>query len=108
VSGLPLALREAIFALGGTGRGREIAERAAVQSASYRAGGGLLATVTDQPDIAACLTARLRATFAAISAALAAARARAPDFQPVSTSARVRALQVGQRPKPGQTSKRSR
>jgi ribosomal protein RSM22 (predicted rRNA methylase) len=84
VSGLPLALREAIFAFCDTARGPEIAERAAAQSACYRAGGGSLATVTDYPDVAAYLTARLPATFAAAGAAFAAVRARAPDFRPGS------------------------
>jgi hypothetical protein len=92
VSGLPLALREAIFTFCDTARGPEIAERAAAQSACFRAGGGSLATVTDYPDVAAYLTARLPPTSGRC---------------PCSTSARVRALQVGQRPKPGQTSNRS-
>ena len=68
----------------GATRGAEIVRRAAAQSACYRAGGGSLRAVSDRNDVAAYLTARLPATYAAIHAALNAVRIRAPEFHPRS------------------------
>ena len=84
MSGLPPALQDAISDFCSTARGPEIAQRAAAQSACYRAGGGSLRAVSDHSDIAAYLTVRLPATYAAIHAALGAIRARAPEFHPQS------------------------
>jgi len=82
VSAIPLTLREAISKFCETAPGPEIARRAALQSARYRAGAA--SQIEASVDIAAYLTARLPATFAATSAALNHVRERAPDFQPAS------------------------
>ena len=82
MSAIPLTLREAIFDFCETVPGPEIARRAAIQSAKYRAGG--VSQISGSADIAAYLTARLPATFAAVSAALHYMRERAPDFNPAS------------------------
>jgi len=84
VSGLPPALQDAISGFCGTARGRDIAQRAAAQSSCYRGGGGSLHAVSDQNDVAAYLTARLPATYAATHAALSAVQIRAPAFHPQS------------------------
>jgi ribosomal protein RSM22 (predicted rRNA methylase) len=82
VSAIPPPLREAIFDFCETVPGPEIARRAAFQSAQYRSGS--VSQITGSADIAAYLTARLPATFAAVSAALNYVRERAPGFQPAS------------------------
>jgi len=84
VSGLPPALRDAISDFCSTAHGRDIAQRATAQSVCYRTGGGSLRAVSDQSDVAAYLTVRLPATYAAIHAALNATRTRAPAFHPQS------------------------
>lgn len=84
MSGLPPALQDAISDFCSEARGADIAQRAAAQSASYRGGGGSLRAVSDQDDVAAYLTARLPATYAATRAALDAVRMRSPAFHPQS------------------------
>ena len=84
MSGLPPALQDAIFEFCSTVRGRQIAQRAAVQSVCYRSGGGSLRAVSDDNDVAAYLTVRLPATYAATRAALGAVQMRAPEFAPKS------------------------
>lgn len=84
MSGLPPRLQDAISDFCSEARGADIAQRAAAQSARYRTGGGSLSAVSDQDDVAAYLTARLPATYAATRAALDTVRMRAPAFHPQS------------------------
>jgi ribosomal protein RSM22 (predicted rRNA methylase) len=82
VSALPVPLRQAISEFCESVPGPEIARRAGRQSEQYRAGGRSM--ISDTADVAAYLTTRLPATFAAISAVLARVRERAPTFSPTS------------------------
>ena len=82
MSAVPLPLRDAILEYCESVPGPEIARRAAHQSAQYRAGAA--AQIAGTADVAAYLTARLPATFAAIRAALDYVRDRVPGFEPGS------------------------
>ena len=82
MSTIPRTLRNAISQFCESVPGAEIARRAAFQSAQYRAGAA--SQITAPADVAAYLTARLPATFAAVSAALNHVRERAPEFHPAS------------------------
>jgi ribosomal protein RSM22 (predicted rRNA methylase) len=82
VSAIPLSLREAILEYCESVPGPEIARRAAHQSAQYRAGAA--SQISASADMAAYLTVRLPATFAAIRAALIHVHDRAPHFEPMS------------------------
>ena len=82
MSAIPLPLRQAILEYCASVPGPEIARHAAYQSARYRAGGA--SQITETAEIAAYLTTRLPATFAAIKAALEHVRDRLPHFKPVS------------------------
>ena len=81
---MPSALRNAILEYCDRIGGVQIARRAAAQSACYRAGGSSLTAIADAADVAAYLTARMPATFAAIRTALAWVRECAPGFEPRS------------------------
>jgi ribosomal protein RSM22 (predicted rRNA methylase) len=82
VSGLPRPLEEAIARYSQHAGGREIAGRAAKLSDTYRAGAPSAGTIASRADVAAYLTARLPATYAALAAALEQVRRRAADFAP--------------------------
>ena len=84
MSGLPPSLKDAIARYSDGVSGREQAERAAKLSVAYRAGASSAGQVASSADVAAYLTARLPATYAAIAAALEQVRRRAPDFAPKS------------------------
>ena len=91
-TGLPPALREAIarFVEGVTPK--DLASRTASLTENYRSGSGSDVAIRDRHDVAAYLTTRLPATYAAISAALDAVKDRAPSFAPT------RLLDVGAGP----------
>ena len=80
--GLPAALRAAVERLSEGVSGRLLAERSERLSAAYRAGGTSISALLDQAGLLAYLTARMPATFAATSAALAAVQQRLADFSP--------------------------
>jgi ribosomal protein RSM22 (predicted rRNA methylase) len=83
---LPLALTARIESLlEGVSR-KELAERAAEISKTYRAGGGSAATVTDETAVLAYLLSRLPATYAVAAAVFDAVRESASDFTPKSMS----------------------
>lgn len=63
---------------------KELAERAATISHTYRAGGGSAAVVSDETDVLAYLLSRLPATYAVAAAVFDAVREAAPDFAPKS------------------------
>lgn len=84
MSGLPPALRDAALQFRSADPGRQIAEHADALSACYRRGGGSQAAIAEKIDVSAYLTARMPATYAAISTALKAVAARAPEFAPAS------------------------
>lgn len=79
---LPRDLREGMGRLVKDVPGNQIAERAKRLSDNYLRGRSSQCAVTDSADIAAYLTVRLPATYAAVSAALDALKQRAPDFAP--------------------------
>ncbi len=79
---VPVSLRDGIAEFCESVTGPEIARRAAHQSMQYRSGGG--SQLAERADVAAYLTTRLPATYAAISAALAQVQHRAPQFSPAS------------------------
>jgi ribosomal protein RSM22 (predicted rRNA methylase) len=81
---LPVSLRGACADYASGIPHSEIAKRVAAISAHYRAGGNSQATITSKEDVAAYLLARLPATYAAVSAALSAARRLIPCFTPSS------------------------
>ncbi len=81
MTALPDALKAGIErAVEGLSR-REIARRSEKLSEHYR-GGGTSKALADPLDVAAYLLARMPATYAAISAALAQAASRVPDLTP--------------------------
>jgi len=81
---LPAALRGAIEAeLHGVSR-RDLGERAAALSATYRGGGGSAQAIAGQADALAYALARLPATYAACIAVFEEARRSAQDFAPAS------------------------
>jgi ribosomal protein RSM22 (predicted rRNA methylase) len=61
---------------------KALAERSALLSDGYRSGAISDRVIRDESDVAAYLTTRLPATYAAIAAALAAVKARIPRFAP--------------------------
>jgi len=63
---------------------RDLAHRAQAMSQHYRANGGSAAIIRDELDVAAYLTARLPATFAAAAAALGEVATVMPEFAPGS------------------------
>lgn len=83
MNGLPDDLRDALARLSEGQSRRELAERARAISETYR-GGGTSKPIADQRDALAYALARMPATFAAVSACLAALREARPDFQPAS------------------------
>ncbi|MBE7197217.1 MAG: hypothetical protein INR70_05380 [Parafilimonas terrae] len=84
MTALPPDLRTAIQdVLDGRSR-RDLAGRALAASAGYRVGIGSAGLIRDEADVAAYLTARMPATFAAVAAALREARRAAPDLAPRS------------------------
>ena len=91
-TGLPAALRDGIARFADCFAGKDLAARSAAMSESYRAGRASDAAIADERDVAAYLTTRLPATYAAIAAALSAVRERAPGFAPT------RVLDVGAGP----------
>lgn len=81
---LPAALKHGVDALlEGLSR-KDIAQRAARLSASYRAGADSGRTIADKDDVIAYLLARLPATYAAVAYVVSEVCARAPAFSPRS------------------------
>ena len=81
---LPAWLSQAIAArLDGVSR-HDLAVASAAITSAYRAGGTSKRNVAKADAVAAYLTARLPATYAAVSAALARLAEHAPDFAPLS------------------------
>ena len=78
---LPAALKDAIDRLADDVPPKDLAARSALISERYRSGGASHA-LSDKPEIAAYLTTRLPATYAAMAAALRAVKQRAPAFTP--------------------------
>ena len=81
---LPVELRRTIAAIAVDVPAAAIAERAAAISAAYRQGHATHTTIASPADVAAYLTARLPATYAAARAAMGAARDLLPRFAPAS------------------------
>lgn len=81
---LPAELRRACEAYAAGVAGAEIARRASALSERYRAGRSSHEAIGSREDAAAYLLARLPATYAAVSAALSAARRLMPSFAPSS------------------------
>ncbi|MFI5016095.1 MAG: small ribosomal subunit Rsm22 family protein [Hyphomicrobiales bacterium] len=81
---LPAALKTAIEDFASGQVRAAIARRAAQISEQYRSGGASRQAITSPADVAAYLLARMPATFAAVSAALDAARRHMPSFEPAS------------------------
>jgi ribosomal protein RSM22 (predicted rRNA methylase) len=79
---LPAELRGAIDALLHGVSQKDMMRRSAAISTLYRSGGKSNAAINDAADVTAYAVSRLPATYAAVSAALAAVRARMPDFAP--------------------------
>lgn len=79
---LPNDLRAALDAYVAAQSERDLAPRAQALSHSYRGGKNSAQAVTASADIAAYLTTRLPATYAAILSALTATRERLVDFAP--------------------------
>jgi ribosomal protein RSM22 (predicted rRNA methylase) len=82
-AGLPPALQDAIARFADDIAPKELAVRAASLSDRYRRGGASRVAITDERDVAAYLTTRLPATYAAMSSALNAVKQRAPRFAPM-------------------------
>ena len=82
-AGLPDALQDAIARFAGNVPPKELAARSAALSERYRGGSGSHAAIADDRDVAAYLTTRLPATYAAMAAVLGAVKQRAPHFTPV-------------------------
>jgi ribosomal protein RSM22 (predicted rRNA methylase) len=83
MSGLPDELRDALGRLSEGLSRRDLASRAKSISESYR-GGGTSKPIADERDALAYALARMPATYAAVSACLAALGDARPDFQPAS------------------------
>lgn len=83
MNGLPDDLRNALARLSDGLSRRELAERARTISDTYR-GGGSSKPITDQRDALAYALVRMPATYAAVSACLAALHEARPDFAPAS------------------------
>jgi ribosomal protein RSM22 (predicted rRNA methylase) len=79
---LPAALKDAIARFVADVAPKELAVRSVSLSESYRGGGTSDVAVRDERDVAAYLTTRLPATYAAMAAALDAVKDRAPRFAP--------------------------
>ena len=91
-AGLPASLRDAIARFTETVAPKDLAARAASLTENYRGGAGSDIAIRDDHDVAAYLTTRLPATYAAMTAALDAVKERAPHFAPA------RLLDVGSGP----------
>jgi ribosomal protein RSM22 (predicted rRNA methylase) len=83
MNGLPDRLQAALARLTEGVSRRELAERARAISVGYRSG-GTSKPITDSRDALAYALARMPATYAAVSACLAALGAARPDFAPAS------------------------
>jgi len=81
---MPPALTAAIESLATGRRQGEMAQRSASISASYRQGRNSQAAIASPDDVVAYLSARMPATFAAVSASLRAASELMPTFAPSS------------------------
>jgi len=81
-AGLPAALQDAIARFADDVAPQELALRAAALTDNYRGGAPSDTAVRNARDVAAYLTTRLPATYAAMTAALEAVRERAPSFAP--------------------------
>ena len=81
-AGLPDALQDAIVRFADGIPPKELAARAASLSERYRSGSGSHTAIADNRDVAAYLTTRLPATYAAMAAVLYAVKERAPTFTP--------------------------
>ena len=79
---LPPALQDAIARFTQDVAPKDVAVRAASLSERYRSGSASHVAISDDRDVAAYLTTRLPATFAATTAALNALKERAPHFSP--------------------------
>jgi ribosomal protein RSM22 (predicted rRNA methylase) len=80
---LPPALQDAIARFAEEIAPKELAARAAALSERYRSGGASHVAIADERDVAAYLTTRLPATYAAMAAALDAVKQRALRFAPM-------------------------
>jgi ribosomal protein RSM22 (predicted rRNA methylase) len=80
-AGLPAALQDAIARFAADVAPKDLAARSAALTQTYRSGAGSNAIAGDS-DVAAYLTTRLPATYAAMAAALDAVKERAPNFAP--------------------------
>ena len=80
---LPPALQDAIARFADDILPKELAARAASLSDRYRSGGASHVAIANKRDVAAYLTTRLPATYAAMVSALAAVKQRAPGFAPM-------------------------
>lgn len=81
-AGLPGALQDAIARFASDVAPKELAARAAALTENYRSGAPSDTAVGNSRDVAAYLTTRLPATYAAMTAALDAVKDRAPHFAP--------------------------
>jgi ribosomal protein RSM22 (predicted rRNA methylase) len=81
---LPAALREAVARLAADIAPSDLAKSAAALSAEYRSGGASARAILSPAGIAAYLTVRQPATYAAMAAALGAVTAQRPAFVPKS------------------------
>lgn len=84
MSGLPEALRSAVQSLLEGRSRRALALRARIASAGYRAGSASAGLIRDDVDVAAYLTVRMPATFAAVAAAIREVEGVVPDYAPRS------------------------
>jgi ribosomal protein RSM22 (predicted rRNA methylase) len=83
MNGLPDDLRNALARLSDGLSRRELADRAKAISDTYR-GGGTSKPITDERDALAYALVRMPATYAAVSACIAALHEARPDFAPAS------------------------
>lgn len=81
---LPAPLAAAIETLVASQRHDEVARRLALVSTHYRQGRTSEVAIATPADVAAYLSARMPATYAAVCAALSATRELMPDFSPLS------------------------
>jgi ribosomal protein RSM22 (predicted rRNA methylase) len=80
---LPPALQDAIARFAEEIAPKELAARATALSERYRSGGASQVAIADERDVAAYLTTRLPATYAAMASALDAVKQRALRFAPM-------------------------
>jgi ribosomal protein RSM22 (predicted rRNA methylase) len=79
---LPPALKAAVAREAAGVSRRDLAQRTAATTATYRAGGGSAAAIQGEADALAYALARMPATYAACASVFAEIQARAPQFAP--------------------------